>query len=103
MSETLADAAKHVRELMRDTDAAQYAVYTYTELYRTLVSQGQTLAEKAGVGRTWVSGAFSSFAGSLDDISLPTSVQYHAIYDVKNATQGTMLLRYSLAEINSMR
>jgi hypothetical protein len=103
VSETFAQAAQNIRQDLKDLNAGNYAINTFLQLYPTLNRKAQLLANEAGVGKTTLPNAITSVAGSVADLQLPSSVQYHTIHAVRDTNLGVELDKKSLDEINSMR
>lgn len=103
MSQTYAAAALQIRRLIGDLDPGAYAFDTPFDLYGVLTPTMQQMAAKAGHGETWVLNAFSSTAGSLADVALPSSVQYAQVREIRDTANGRTLAKLSPYEIEAWR
>ena len=101
MSSTLATELATLREMLRDTDAANY-VFSDNDANRTLVNQGLQLSAEVGQAQLWVAGAFTLPTDGSDAL-LPSTVQYEQVLQLKLPAIGRLLRHISLAEVERMR
>ena len=103
MSSTLATERDTMRQMVHNTDSANY-VFSDSDVNRTLVNQGLQLSAEVGQGQTWVTSAFM-LPTDGSDAQLPSAAgeQYEQVLKLKLPATGRVLRPASLAEIEMMR
>lgn len=101
MSITFATLRKNTRLLMKDTKPGQYLTET-EELDRELIRKIQLYATEAELGLGWSTAALTCTIGN-PDAAFSASLQYDVVADLRMQIDGSLLVRASERNIETMR